>query len=149
MPTRSKLSAVFLPVVFLVLCGCSDAGPKLDLHPCVGVVTRDGEPVAGGGMMFRPEDAAMTGFTVNASVDLDGTFVGETLQTGRDGRTTARHGVPAGKYRVIYHPLSDGSRMGLETELLEPIQVEVGPNTITIKLPTSVPREKGVPREDQ
>ena len=126
--------------------GCSE--PQLELYSLSGTVVRNGQPVKGGGLIFLPETSPESGLIVNASVSLDGTFTAETLRVGSDGRTTALPGVPAGKYRVTYHPASDGSKMGLETTLEEMILIEPNTSTLTITLPERSPEGKGMPRDD-
>lgn len=136
-------------LLFLTLTiSCSESEPKLDLYPLKGTVTRNGQPVKGGGMILAPLASPVPGMSVNASVNLDGTFEAETLRTGKDGRTNAEPGAPAGKYKVTYHPPSNGSKMGLETELSGPVTLEAKANTIQIELPSKIPEGQGQIRDD-
>jgi hypothetical protein len=145
---RSRATSFGLFGVLIVLMtGCSSE-PPLVLHPVSGVVTKNGQPVRGGGMMFVPLDPTAKGFSVNAPVSDDGSYTAEVLQTGRDGRTNGTPGVPAGKYKVIYMPANDGQKMGLEVVLKEPITVEAKTNVIKIELPEKAPSGIGELRDD-
>jgi len=145
---RPRTISLFTLLVMLNVSGCMDAGLSVELYPVAGTVIRNGKPVKGGGMMLVPEGSLPSGVSINASVNPDGTFKAETLHTKSNGRTVGTPGVPAGKYRVIYHPPSDGSRMGLEMELKEPITVEAKPNTIEITLPNVAPVGVGEVRDE-
>ena len=67
-----------------VLAGCG--GPKL--LPVSGVVTLDGQPVAGAGVMFLPADK---GPATGGTTDATGKF---------ELSTTNRRGIAPGRYRV-------------------------------------------------
>ncbi|MGL6073346.1 MAG: hypothetical protein ACRC8S_04185 [Fimbriiglobus sp.] len=146
MRCRAASWGLFVAVSMLIT-GCSSE-PPLVLHPVSGVVTKDGKPVRGGGMMFVPLDPSAKGFSVNAPVNDDGSYTAEVLQTGRDGRTNGTPGVPVGQYKVIYMPANDGQKMGLEVVLKEPITVEPKTNVIKIELPEKTPQGRGELRDD-
>lgn len=139
-------SAVLAAAVALA-SGCSQppANPP-DLHPLSGTVTRDGKGVAGGGLIFLSL-TGRAGLIVNANVEPGGAFTAQTEWTGGRGREV-RQGVPVGRYKAVYHPVSDGSKMGLEFELPEPVEVKPGENTVTLVLPSAVPESKSLPRDD-
>jgi prepilin-type N-terminal cleavage/methylation domain-containing protein len=150
--TPVKERAMFLrvrPAILLVAAvavGCGGESIPA-LHPLSGVVTRDGKPVSEGGLIFLPDPHTGSGLVVNASVGVDGTFTGTTSRTTGKG-TEALPGVPAGRYRVIYHPKTDGQKTGLESEVQERVTVEPGMNRVTIVLPEKVPQGGGVDRDD-
>lgn len=136
--------AILLVAALAVGCG-GESIPEL--HPLSGVVTRDGKPVSEGGLIFLPDPHNGSGLVVNASVGTDGTFTGTTSRTSGKG-TEVLPGVPAGKYRVVYHPKSDGQKTGLESEIQERVSVEPGSNRLTIVLPETVPQGTGADRDD-
>jgi len=137
----------FLPLAIL-LVGCADTTPKLTLYPTHGKVMHNGKGVKGGGMILIPMEPQKVVFSINCSVNDDGTFLAETIRTGRDGRSNAEPGVPVGKYKAIYHPPSNGSKLGLDTELPEPIVIEAKENELKINLPEKLPEGKGEQRDD-
>jgi len=134
-------------LALLALAGCRAEIAFPDLHPLEGRVTRDGRPVKGGGIIFLRDAGDPTGMVVNASVNDDGTFVGESsLPTGRGA--VIRPGVPAGRYRAIYHPLSDGSVTGLDTKVEGVFEFVAGPNRLDIVLKGAAPKGAGEARDD-
>lgn len=135
----SRRLAASFSLLALVITGCESTPTKPALHPLNGTLTQSGKPVVGGGLIFIPESGAWGGRVVNANVNPDGTFTAETSYTGGTG-TVIQPGVPAGRYQVVYHPPSDGQKVGQETTLPEPITVAAGDNTVTLVLP-----EKGTP----
>lgn len=129
----------------LAFTGCGEF-EKLDLHPLKGTVTRLGEPVKDGGLIFLPENPGKKTFTLNASVR-DGAFEAVTDRTTASGKTRIEPGALAGRYKPVYHPASDGSKANLEVEL-EPIEVVPGGALIKLELPETMPKGKGQPRDD-
>lgn len=127
--------------------GCSVDDPFPELHPLTGTVTRDGKPVSGGGMILLPESGPPTGLVVNASVGTDGTFAAQTERTQTSG-TLTRPGVPAGIYKVIYHPPGNGSKTGQESQVAERVTVGPQANTAVIVLPPAVLEDPREPGED-
>lgn len=130
-PRRLAIALLFLP---LVLAGCTARDPFPVLYPLTGTVTRDGKPVAGGGLLFVPEPGAAAGLIVNASVGPDGTFAIQTEHTGSTG-VAMRPGAPTGRYKVIYHPPGDGSKTGLEVTLEQSATVDAKANEAVLVLP--------------
>lgn len=145
MDRKSLLVAVWLAVAGLTGCRSGEAFP--DLHPLTGTVTRDGKPVAGGGLIFLPDPPNGSGLVVNASVRADGTFAAETSRTTGTG-TEIRQGVPAGTYKAIYHPPGDGQKTGLDVTAGERVTVPAGGGTAIVALPTALPAGKGADRDD-
>ena len=88
---------------------------------------------------------AQGGVVVNASVNPDGTFAAETQRTTGTG-AVSQPGAPAGRYKVIFHPPSDGSETGLESHIAEMVTVGAGVNTAVIVLPSAVPKDQAEPR---
>jgi hypothetical protein len=139
-----------LPVAILTLSGgCSGEPSFPDLHPLTGTVAREGKPVPEGGIIFVPESGTGSGLIVNATVRPDGSFTAETSLTSRAGKTTIRPGAPAGRYKAVYHPPSDGSKTGLEVELNTPVVVAAGTTSVTINLPAVMPAGNGAERDDE
>ncbi|VTR95964.1 unnamed protein product [Gemmata massiliana] len=141
----------FLPfVACLLAAGCAaDAPPTL--YPLTGVLTHGKKPVAGGGLIFMPESDNWGGMVVNASVKADGTFTAETSRTTSTA-TTVTPGIPAGRYKVAYHPPSDGQVVGGEYHFPDAVTVEARDNTLVLNLPDEFPspgakkpNEKGKP----
>lgn len=139
----TRLSLAFVPLL-LLLAGCG--GPTSPpLFPLTGkITTADGKAVTAGGLIFVPESGSWGGRVVNASVNPDGSF-DTTTSTTTGGKTELKAGVPAGRYKVVYHPPGDGQKLGLETELLELVTVEAGPNVIQLVLPVKQVEEKRDP----
>ena len=84
--------------------------------------------------------------TINASVR-DGAFRGMTDRTSASGKSKIEPGVPAGSYRAVYHPASDGSKSNLEMEL-GVVKVVAGGTVVQLKLPEKMPTGVGEPRDD-
>ncbi|MDY3553553.1 hypothetical protein R5W24_002656 [Gemmata sp. JC717] len=131
-----------------LLAGCSGAERVPPLHPVTGTLAREGKSVGVGGLLFVPEPATNTPFTVNAPVQPDGTFAAQTLWTARDGKSETRPGAPAGRYRVVYHPPSDGSKSGLEVDLPDVVTVEPNTAALRLALPAELPGGQGMERDD-
>ena len=137
--------------MILVVClltagfGCGEF-THLDLHELSGTVTREGKPVASGGLIFLPEQTGGMAMTINASVR-DGAFRGMTDRTSASGKSKIEPGVPAGSYRAVYHPASNGSKSNLELELGK-VEVAPGGTVIELKLPEKMPAGVGEPRDD-
>ncbi len=127
--------------------GCRAEHSFPELHPLDGTISRDGEPMKGGGIIFLRDAGDPTGMIVNANVNADGTFAGESSLTSVRG-AVIRPGVPAGRYRAIYHPLSDGSVTGLDTKIEGTFEFVAGPNRLDIVLKGATPRGAGTPRDD-
>lgn len=126
-------------VLAAALIGCTSKPPEL--HPLTGTVTQNGKPVTAGGLIFIPESGDWGGLVVNATVIKDGTFTAETSRT-TGTTTTVQPGVPAGRYRVAYHPPGDGQKVGAEYHFPEPITVEAKENTVTLVLPEQLGKAK-------
>lgn len=134
-------------LVFTCLAGCRAEISFPELHPLEGTISRAGRPMRGGGIIFLRDAGDPTGMIVNASVNEDGTFTGESsLNTHRGA--VIRPGVPVGRFKAIYHPLSDGSVTGLESTIEEVFEFRVGPNRIDIVLVGANPKGVGEPRDD-
>ncbi|HEX4612532.1 MAG TPA: hypothetical protein VH092_30340 [Urbifossiella sp.] len=117
------------------------------MHPFRGTVAREAKAVAGGGLYFMPEGGDRAGWFYHANVSRDGTFVAETEPSG-GGPAQPRPGLPAGRYKVTYHPPSNGSKAGLEVVFAEPVVVEPGGGSTTFQLPAVMPGGLGQPRDD-
>jgi hypothetical protein len=140
------MKRVILAVCALVAgFGCGEF-THLDLHELSGTVTREGKPVASGGLIFLPEQPGRMAMTINASVR-DGAFRGMTDRTSASGKSKIEPGVPAGSYRAVYHPASDGSKSNLEMEL-GVVKVVAGGTVVQLKLPEKMPTGVGEPRDD-
>jgi len=134
-------------VILIGLCGCKRELPFPDLHPLEGKILRDGKPVKGGGIIFIRESSDPTGLIVNASVNDDGTFTGSSsLSTGNGA--VIKPGVPIGRFKAVFHPLSDGSVTGLESTIDEVFEFKPGMNAIAIEIKTLQPKGAGEPRDD-
>jgi hypothetical protein len=108
------------------------------------LTSADGKPVTAGGLIFIPESGDWGGRVVNASVNPDGTFTA-TTSTSAAGNTELKPGVPAGRYKVVYHPPGDGQKLGLETELPDPVLVEPTDNRLSQTVPPKTPAGKADP----
>jgi hypothetical protein len=133
----------------VVSVGCTEDSSFPDLHPLTGTVTREGKPVPEGGIIFVPEPGSGSGLIVNANVRPDGSFTAETSSTSRAGKTTIRPGAPAGRYKAVFHPPSDGSKTGLEIELDTPVVVKAGTTSVNFTLPAVMPAGNGAERDDE
>lgn len=145
--TRSHLyrHSFVLGMMLVTLVGC---GPHIERFPVTGAVKKHGKPVKGGGLIFLPELPPERGLTVSGSVNTDGIFTTETLRMGKDGRIYVQPGTPAGVYRVIYHPPSDGSKAGLEVTLEERLTIVPPGAVLALTLPDLMPSGVGEPRDD-
>ncbi len=130
-----------------VLAGCDESRPAVELHPLGGRVLRGGKPVKDGGLIFVPEGSG-SNLIVNAGVQANGTFNVRTEKTLSGGKLDIKPGAPAGRYKVIYHPASNGATMGLEVEFPDRVVVEPGGTDIELNLPAIMPKGDGVPRDD-
>lgn len=81
--------------------------------------------------------------TINASVR-DGKFEATTDRTSRSGTSLIVKGVPAGRYKLEYHPDHDGPREGMFVNL-PPVDIPVGEKVIRLGLPEKMP--EGVNRK--
>ena len=143
----TQLRPLLCAVGFVTLAGCKVELPFPELHPLDGTITRDGQPAGRGGIIFIREGGNPTGIIVNASVNEDGTFTGtSSLSTGAGA--VIKPGVPVGRFKAIYHPLTDGSVTGLETTIDKVFEFRAGPNRIEIVLKGAVPKGSGAPRDD-
>lgn len=121
--------------------GChSSANPTL--HTLSGTITRDGKPISEGGLIFIPESGGWGGLVMNANVEKDGSFTVESSRTTGTA-TDIRPGIPAGHYKAVYHPPSDGQKSGLEYQFPDIVIVEPGPNSIALSLPIVIPKRSG------
>ena len=128
------------------LVGCTPATPVPTLHALTGTLARGNRPVPAGGLIFQPV-AGSGGLTHNASVSADGTFAAQTERVTAL-ETRADPGIPAGTYKVTYHPPGDGQALGLEVELPDRVTVTAGGTTVELKLPAKVPAGVGAERDD-
>jgi hypothetical protein len=127
-----------------LLAGCP-AGPAFpDLQPLTGTLTRDGQPVTSGGLLFSPDGSPAGGYIINAAIRPDGTFTAETSKV-LGGGTVIQPGVPVGTYIARYHPASDGAVSYLATDCPEKVTVAVGPNRVALTLPPPVAAEPRTP----
>jgi len=147
MPTNRVPVAVVVLALSALVGGCSGRDTFPELHPLTGTVTRDGKPVTGGGLIFVLDSGERSRLVVNAAVERDGSFTARTERIETEG-TAIRSGAPAGRYKVIYHPPSNGSKTGLEVELDARVTVEAKPNSAEIALAGKMPEGQGVPRDD-
>jgi len=131
----------FISMCLVISAGCGEF-EKLDLHPVTGSVSRMGEPVKAGSLIFLQENPGPKAMTINASVR-DGKFEATTDRTSRSGTSLIVKGVPAGRYKVEYHPDHDGSREGMSVDL-PPVDIPVGGKVINFDLPEKMP--EGVSR---
>ena len=136
--------ALLLPL----LAGCDNSHPMDNLNPLVGTILREGKPVKDGGLIFVPEGGSGSSLIVNAAVEANGTSTVRTERTLSNGKLVIRPGAPAGRYKVIYHPASNGATMGLEVELAERLTVEPGGKDIQLHLPAVMPKGRGEERDD-
>ncbi len=113
--------------------GCG--GPPVPVHhPVTGTVTMGGKPAGGGGLIFIPESGDWGGAVINGNVNPDGTFTTATSRYVR-GTTETVIGVPAGRYKVTYHPPGNGEKLNQETELLEVVTIGAKDNVLTLDVP--------------
>lgn len=139
---RPLLLAVCLAAA--AAAGCQP--PKATLHPLTGTLTHGGKPVSGGGLIFIPDAGGWGGNVVDAAVNPDGTFAAHTAHTTAD-QTDIRPGAPAGRYKVVYNPPSDGQR-DVSVELPGRVTVEAKDNTVSLVLPEKQPEGRGEKRDD-
>lgn len=133
--------------VATLVAGCNPSDHIPDLHPLTGTVTRDGQPVTGGGLIFVPESGGWGGVVVDANVNKDGTFAAQTCRVTGTG-TVFKPGVKVGRYKVTFHPPSDGSKGGLESEVRAVVVVTATDNAVVLELPSKVPAGVGAERDD-
>lgn len=134
-----RRAAVFGFVLLLAGCAAEPAEPPL--YPLAVTVVQNGKPVAVGGLIFVPESGDWGCRVVNASPGPDGAFTAQTSRaTGH--ATTLQPGAPAGRYKVAYHPVSDGQKMGLEYEFPDAIEVGAKDNALTLVLPDRLPGDE-------
>jgi hypothetical protein len=143
-----RLLTLTLAAALFLLAGCGPTfSQKVALYELTGNVTREGKPVKEGGIIFIPESGSWGGMVVNAAVIQDGTYKATTSRTTGTA-TVIDDGAPVGRFKVVYHPPSDGQRMGLETELPDIIEVKEGSNVFNLELPTKIPQGVGEKRDD-
>jgi hypothetical protein len=140
------LLAFAFAIIPVTLSGCAGDPPLPELYPLSGSVSRLDRPVTSGGLIFVPEAGDGTNLVVNAAVRSDGTFTARTEYRMSDGPVTFHTGIPAGRYLVVYHPPSDGSRQGLEVELQQRVVVERRETNVNLVLPDEMPAGSGEPR---
>jgi hypothetical protein len=133
----------------LLFIGCSAAAPPLpDRFPLTGEVIYQGRPITGGGLIFVPaEGGSWNGVTVHANINSDGTFVATSERIVRN-RPEDELGAPLGRYKAIYHPLSDGSKAGTQWEFADIIEVTTSGIRVTLTLPTTQLEGGGAVRDD-
>jgi hypothetical protein len=135
-------------LILASLEGCAPAETPSELISLNGMISRTSGPVTSGGLIFIPESASAGGRVFNARVREDGSFSAQTVRTESAGSTT-KPGIPAGRYRVEYHPPSDGSKSGLEIELNQRVVVDPGvDNNVLIVIPDRLPEGRGETRDD-
>ncbi|QEL19639.1 hypothetical protein [Limnoglobus roseus] len=144
---RRRWPAVLALSLLLPFAGCGDTPAVGELHPLTGTVHRQGRPASRGGIIFTPISGTSGGWVFDASVNADGTFAARTSRLG-ESPIVFRPGIRVGAYRVTYHPTSDGSKMGLDVDLPDPITVEVKDNHVDLTLPDEMPKGMGAPRDD-
>jgi hypothetical protein len=120
-------------LVPLLASGCGGPPPP-PLYPVEGTVTVGGRAAAGGGLIFIPESGQWGGAVCDGSVNPDGTFTATTSRIV-DGKTEMSPGVPAGRYKVTYHPPGNGEKIGLETELPDTVIIEPKDNLLKLDVP--------------
>lgn len=130
----------------IISCSADDVPPEV--FPVQGTIRHDGEFIREGGLIFLPEPTSNSTLIINAEVEANGTFQVRTEQTTLAGKVISHTGMPAGTYRVVYHPLSDGSRSGLEVELDDRVTIEARENELELVLPDKLPEGAGEPRDD-
>ncbi|MBN9519672.1 hypothetical protein J0H58_14315 [bacterium] len=130
----------------LVSFGCVEVAQDAPRHPLAGTVTRNGQPVREGGLIFVRKGGG--GPVVNAAVEKDGTFSARSEYRDRAGKLEFRPGAPAGEYTAVYHPPSSGAKTGLEVELTDPVVVSDGGVTVALILPETMPQGGGAPRDE-
>ena len=135
-----------LALALSTLQGCSDPVPAL--FPVEGTITRLGQPVREGGLIFQPVSGPSHSLILNAEVQTNGTFTVKAERTDREGQLHFLTGMPVGEYKVTYHPPSDGSKSGLEFEFPTTIKVEAKSNSLKLELPEKLPAGEGEPRDD-
>lgn len=140
---RNWLAFSLLATATLFGVGCGGGSTDLKTAAVSGKVTRDGQPVSGGSVMFSPKGSStnkVPGKPAAAEVGSDGTFKLTTYSKG--------DGAVIGKHQVTYTPApveidekqhTEGSKppvspyAGLIPSKPE-VEVNAGPNTIDIEL---------------
>jgi len=84
--TIARHAGTPLALALVLLAGCSDA--KMATYPVEGTVTLDGQPVAGGSVLFRPAQGPIA----TGKVDEQGRFQLRTYGEA-DGAVAGRHAV--------------------------------------------------------
>ncbi len=133
--------ATLVGLLFVFFSGCVAEPITPPLYPLTVTVVQNGKTVKVGGLIFMPESGDWGGRVVNASPNSDGIFSAQTSRaTGT--ATTIQPGIPAGRYKVAYHPVSDGQKVGLEYEFPDSIAIEERDNTLWLLLPARFPGEQ-------
>lgn len=134
---RTRVIVLAAALGLLAGCGGDKKQPDFpDLNPVKGVVKRNGQPVKGGAVQFRP-DPDKPDFLINSEVGADGTFTLSTVRT-TDSKGERKTGAPAGTYKVTFTPpLGDQTAEGHinPIDLPKPVAVKAGDNDLTIELP--------------
>lgn len=126
--TLRRMHPTLVAVLSLVLLaiGCSPRRPTT--VPVSGIVTLDGEPVAGAAVMFEPEAG---GVPARASTAADGSYKLSTFRRG-DGALVGRHRVTVAKIVIE----------GLK---VDEAGLEAGPLTGPIQERSAIPSSYGNP----
>lgn len=124
-----------------------EEGPP-EVYQVDGTLRQNDSKVEEGGLIFMPETSTAYGLIINAAITSDGKFTVKTEQTTRLGNVYQYDGMPKGNFRIIYHPISDGSRSGLEVELDDRIKIEGEVKDLELVLPAKLPEGAGEPRDD-
>ena len=126
----SRISCILIP---LLLVGCS-RGP--DIAPVTGVITRDGNPVAGVVVEFQPDRGAPS----YAFTEKDGSYSMQ-YQTDRTGALLGHHVIRIRTPKEITDPETGETISRKETipkayndESTLELTVESGPNTYDIEI---------------
>jgi hypothetical protein len=144
----TRRTPAVLASVLLLVGGCGQPAPP-PLYPVSGTLaSADGKPITSGGLIFMPDSGGWGGRVINGSLNPDGAFT-TTTSTSDGGKTELKPGIPAGRYKVVYHPPSDGQKLGLETELPDVVVIEPKENVLTLKLPEKTAEPKSGPPADK
>jgi hypothetical protein len=127
--TQGRLrGALAMGVVLLVGCAPASA-PLPPTHPVEGTLTwDDGQPVAGGVILFR--STSDPSVTMSGEVSPEGKYV---LYTVRDAQR--QPGSIPGEHAVTVMPRVADAQLPLVIALDEPVTVTAGANTIDLQLP--------------
>lgn len=116
------------PGVLLLLAAFGCGSPTPSLHPVKGMVHyKDGEPVAGGFIEFRP--SADPGQASIGDIGPGGFFELATLHNGR-----RQPGAPEGAYQVTVYPPMGQDQSGEAIPLAQTFRVEPRDNDFKIEV---------------